>query len=97
MSTGSADEIEEERRLLYVAMTRARDELHLVHPLRFYVRQQHRRGDRHLFSPRSRFLPDEILEHFERTHQARTPVGGDGRAIAAPVRIDVGARLRDMW
>jgi DNA helicase II / ATP-dependent DNA helicase PcrA len=97
MSTGNAEQIEEERRLLYVAMTRARDELHLVHPLRFYVRQQHRHGDRHLFSPRSRFLPDEVLDRFERTHKGRASVGEGAPEGPPPVRIDVGARLRDMF
>ena len=40
LATGSAAEIEEERRLLYVAMTRAKDHLHLLVPQRFYVHQQ---------------------------------------------------------
>lgn len=35
MATGNAAEIEEERRLLYVAMTRARDHLYLIQPHRF--------------------------------------------------------------
>ncbi|RZL08114.1 MAG: ATP-dependent helicase, partial [Rubrivivax sp.] len=38
LGTGSTHELEEERRLLYVAMTRARDELHLLIPQRFFVR-----------------------------------------------------------
>ena len=45
---GSAEEIEEERRLLYVAMTRARHHLQLLVPQRFHVTQQAVRGDRHL-------------------------------------------------
>ncbi len=98
MATGSAEQIEEERRLLYVAMTRARDELHLVHPLRFYVRQQHARGDRHLYAPRSRFLADEVIAGFEQAHEGRAPVGAGAAADAtAGPKIDVGARLRDMW
>ncbi len=44
MSTGTSDEIEEERRLLYVAMTRAKDHLHLMVPQRFYVHQQAAQG-----------------------------------------------------
>ena len=48
MSTGTAEEIEEERRLLYVAMTRARERLQLVVPQRFYVHQQTGMGDRHV-------------------------------------------------
>ena len=66
-----AEQIEEERRLLYVAMTRARDHLHLVQPLRLYVEKQHRHGDRHVYAPRSRFLPDAILDRFERVVRGR--------------------------
>lgn len=96
MACGSPEEIEEERRLLYVAMTRAKDHLHLLQPMRFYVLHQHRHGDRHLYAPRSRFLPDTILSHFE-THTVSAPrIEGDGEDLP-PTRIDVGARLRDMW
>ncbi|MEP6790246.1 MAG: ATP-dependent helicase, partial [Ramlibacter sp.] len=52
MATGTSDEIEEERRLLYVAMTRARDHLHLIVPHRFYVTQQGAGGDRHIYAAR---------------------------------------------
>ena len=57
LGVGTPDQIEEERRLLYVAMTRARDHLHLVQPLRMFVEQQHRHGDRHVYAPRTRFFP----------------------------------------
>jgi DNA helicase-2/ATP-dependent DNA helicase PcrA len=100
LSTGKPEQIEEERRLLYVAMTRARDELHLVHPQRMFIRQQSRHGDRHVYTPRSRFLPDPVLARFERRARARTQLGdGEARRTAggAPVAIDVGAKLRDMW
>jgi DNA helicase-2/ATP-dependent DNA helicase PcrA len=40
MATGTSEELEEERRLLYVAMTRAKEHLHLLVPQRFYVSQQ---------------------------------------------------------
>ena len=46
MATGTSDEIEEERRLLYVAMTRAQDQLAILVPQRFYVHQQRRRWRR---------------------------------------------------
>ncbi len=65
MATGSSDEIEEERRLLYVAMTRARDELTLIVPQRFYVHGQPRGGDRHVLASRSRFIPAKLLPLFE--------------------------------
>ena len=67
MSTGTTEEVEEERRLLYVAMTRARDELRLLVPQRFYVHQQAATGDRHVYASRSRFIPDALTPLFERT------------------------------
>lgn len=96
MATGSPDQIDEERRLLYVAMTRARDHLYLIHPLRFYRRNQHRNGDGHVYTPRTRFLPDEILDRFLRDTSGRDSLSPD-RAAGSHVRVDVGARLRDMW
>ncbi len=65
MATGSAPEIEEERRLLYVAMTRARDRLDLLVPQRFYVHQQARYGDRHVYATLSRFVPPGVATKFE--------------------------------
>jgi DNA helicase-2/ATP-dependent DNA helicase PcrA len=99
MATGKPEQIEEERRLLYVAMTRARDELHLVHPLRMFIRQQSRHGDRHVYTPLTRFLPDEILSRFERVSRGHGAAADDSRPppTAARPAIDVGAKLRDMW
>ena len=57
LATGSSEEIEEERRLLYVAMTRAKDELALIVPQRFYVHGQPKYGDRAVFASRTRFCP----------------------------------------
>ncbi|MBL8324108.1 MAG: ATP-dependent helicase [Rubrivivax sp.] len=74
LATGHAEEIEEERRLLYVAMTRARDELTLWVPQRFYVTQQRALGDRHLYALRTRFIPDELLALFDTSPAA----GGAG-------------------
>jgi len=95
MATDSPEHIEEERRLLYVAMTRARDQLYLVHPLRFFTREQHRHGDRHIYAPRTRFIPDAILGHFERRTHARKHAADPSDPTR--VRVDVGARLRAMW
>src|SRR5215472_10830962 len=65
LATKSSPEIEEERRLLYVAMTRAKDHLHLIVPQRFYAHQQRSGGDRHIYALRTRFIPDAITDHFE--------------------------------
>ena len=99
MAAGSREQIDEERRLLYVAMTRARDELHLIQPLRFYVHGQRRNGDRHVYAPRSRFLPDAILGAFERRAHSNDAVNtaNDSRSGTASSRVDIGAQVRAMW
>jgi DNA helicase-2/ATP-dependent DNA helicase PcrA len=96
LATGTPAEIEEERRLLYVAMTRAKNALAIVHPLRFFIRQQHRHGDRHVFTPRTRFIPDAILDRFARVTPAE-PADGTAPPAASAPRIDIGARLRATW
>lgn len=65
MSTGSGEEIEEERRLLYVALTRAKSYLQVIVPQRFYVTQQRGVGDRHLYAGRTRFIDESTVNHFE--------------------------------
>jgi DNA helicase-2/ATP-dependent DNA helicase PcrA len=96
MATGSAEEIEEERRLLYVAMTRAKDQLMLLLPQRFYTHQQARRGDRHVYAARSRFIPAGILDRFEMRswpEAARTPFAGP----APGATVDLASRMRGRW
>jgi len=88
--------VDEERRLLYVAMTRARQELHLLAPVRFYVTQQAPGGDRYVHGARSRFLTGQVVEKFERAAWPESPAESAGPA-AAGSNIDVAARLRDMW
>jgi DNA helicase-2/ATP-dependent DNA helicase PcrA len=98
MATGTPEEIEEERRLLYVAMTRAKSTLHLIRPLRFFVRQQHRHGDRHIIAPLTRFIPETIFAHFERvTEHDPTLATSDDCPEASAMRFDVGAKLRALW
>ena len=96
MSTGSAEQIEEERRLLYVAMTRAKRHLHLIHPIRFYRTQQQRYGDAHMFAPLTRFIPEPILDRFERQQWPQS-VAGPIVPLPRMSRVDVAARMRDMW
>jgi DNA helicase-2/ATP-dependent DNA helicase PcrA len=95
LGTGSTHELEEERRLLYVAMTRAKDHLTLGLPLRFYVTQQTRNGDRHVYAIRTRFIPGGILDRFEAVSWSPPVIAGETRPTPAP--IDVAASMRAMW
>ena len=96
LATGSSDEIEEERRLLYVAMTRARDELTLIVPQRFYVHGQPKYGDRSVFASRTRFLPPPLLKHFDRRTWPEAEPEPSRPAAEGP-RVDLKARMRAMW
>ena len=97
LATVEIDETEDEyRRLLYVAMTRAKEHLHLVVPNRFYVKQQAQMGDRHMYASRTRFIPERLLPMFERTTWPRAAAAQASTANRAPP-IDIGARMRGMW
>ena len=104
IATGRADEIEEERRLLYVGMTRAKDSLTLWLPQRFHVTQQRHWGEQHLYAPRTRFIGDDMLPHFD----AATLAGAGPAAAALPSSpacmqglaaplIDLSGLLRGTW
>jgi DNA helicase II / ATP-dependent DNA helicase PcrA len=98
LGTGCTADVEEERRLLYVAMTRAKDQLMLTVPQRFYTHQQAARGDKHLYAARTHFIPSGLLKHFEqRTWPVAT--GSDGRSTVhvEDVGVDLSSRMRGMW
>jgi len=97
MATGSSEDIEEERRLLYVAMTRAKDQLMLLIPQRFYVHQQIRRGDRHLYAARTRFIPPGITGQFEVRSWLGPRDGSQAGGARTTATVDIGARMRQMW
>jgi DNA helicase-2/ATP-dependent DNA helicase PcrA len=92
------EEIEEERRLLYVAMTRAKDALDIVIPHRFYVHQQARNGDGYVHASRTRFIPPSVLKHFEQRTWPQLVQGqyAEKSAQQKP-RVDLNARMRAMW
>jgi DNA helicase-2/ATP-dependent DNA helicase PcrA len=97
LGSGTTTEIEEERRLLYVAMTRARDDLHLVVPQRFFTHGQNAQGDRHVYASRTRFIPDGLLGRFEKTAWPEAEPELAARGASQAVRVDVAARMRGMW
>ncbi len=95
-STGRSDQIEEERRLLYVAMTRAKNDLHLIAPLKYYVANQPKNGDRHVYGARSRFLTKAVMAKLD---LITWPEAGDGpnSLASSTARVNVAGKLRDMW
>jgi DNA helicase II / ATP-dependent DNA helicase PcrA len=97
LGAGTTAELEEERRLLYVAMTRAIDTLHLITPHRFFSHGQAAYGDRHVYASRSRFIPGSLLPLFESVTWPIPAAEVARQAVASLVRIDVGARMRGMW
>jgi DNA helicase-2/ATP-dependent DNA helicase PcrA len=97
LGTGSTHELEEERRLLYVAMTRARDDLNLIVPQRFFVTNQHKHGDKHLYAQRTRFIPRTMVGLFEDIMWPPVKPAYIEGLSPAPAKMDIGAQMRGMW
>ncbi len=84
MATGDVATIEEERRLLYVALTRARDALEVYFPLRYY-RRPRGQADTHGYAQLTRFIPSALLQHFDRRSASATR---DDDAVSAVDRAE---------
>jgi DNA helicase-2/ATP-dependent DNA helicase PcrA len=92
LATGSEAETEEERRLLYVGMTRAKHHLALMVPQRFHVTQQAKYGDRHLYGALTRFITPELRHLFDDTIAASA--AGEAAVPMVAVQVDLAARVR---
>ena len=97
MATGDAATIEEERRLLYVAMTRARDRMEIYFPLRYY-RRPRGRDDAHGYAQPTRFIPEDIRRHFDSIAPASRAASedADGRGVRSG-HVAVDAELQKLW
>lgn len=96
-ATGKPEMIEEERRLLYVAMTRAKQSLSLIAPLRYHVTQQRKDGDKHVYGARSRFMTDSLMATLDKRFAGRSDAKSSAFKVRSERQIDVAARMRDMW
>jgi DNA helicase-2/ATP-dependent DNA helicase PcrA len=97
LGAGSSAELEEERRLLYVAMTRAKDELHVITPQRFYHTQQSKGGDKHVYAIRSRFIPEYVAAKFQQVAWSQEAAPGAGGVSGPLPKIDLAARARSRF
>ncbi|MEM8940816.1 MAG: ATP-dependent helicase [Pseudomonadota bacterium] len=96
-ATGDPAKTEEERRLTYVAMTRAKTQLHMLAPLKFYTPEQPKYGGRHVYGTRSRFFTDAMMPLYEESvwPPAFDPVGV---GLAPPkARVDIAEKLLSGW
>ena len=105
MATGNLEEIEEERRLFYVALTRAKDWLYVCYPLRYYSYPR-TFSDVHGYAQLTRFLPVETRRFFEQrlaseTAGARLPEATDGDGVqdlgGSVTTADIRRRLKDLF
>jgi DNA helicase-2/ATP-dependent DNA helicase PcrA len=96
MATGSVAEIEEERRLFYVACTRAKDWLYVCFPLRYYTSPWNH-TDAHGYAQLTRFVAEGCRDVFRDeaggTRSAEYDQPADPVASGASIR----ERLRSMW
>jgi DNA helicase-2/ATP-dependent DNA helicase PcrA len=95
-SAGKPEMLEEERRLLYVAMTRACNELHLCAPLKFGETKRAKSGDADVAGGKSRFLTDKLLDSCERT-TFRSIRAVNNLVAGETATVDVASQLKEMW
>lgn len=96
-ATGKPKMIEEERRLMYVAMTRAKQSLTLIAPLRFHVTQQRKDGDKHVYGARSRFVNEPLLATMQQCWHGRSEASAQRRLPQSDRQLDVASHMREMW
>ncbi len=94
MAVADQEGIDEERRLLYVAMTRAKDRLYLYFPLRYY-HTKHARGDGHTYAQLSRYLTKPVQSFFEHRSSGKDDFGEGEAVIGCVDRVD--DLLRGLW
>jgi len=99
MATGDDQQIEEELRLFYVALTRAKSHLYVCHPQRYYHANRGGFTDRHSFAQLTRFLPPLVRGHFQASRAAphdagESPPGALGSALTSR---QIRSQIQALW
>ena len=95
-ATGNKALMEEERRLLNVAMTRPKNRLVLVNPLKYFVPQQAKYGDNHVYGAKSRFLTQNVMQYIDSDIYGTSPAHSE-KLKRSNIKVDVKSRLRAAW
>ena len=96
MATGTPEEIDEERRLFYVACTRAKNHLYVAHPLRYYT-QSYGRSDTHGYAQRTRFLAPSVMPHFVEVQAVPGSISDDDAPLPRTTSSSIRAGMRSLW
>ena len=94
---GDKRAVEEERRLLNVAITRAKNELHLMQPLKYWVPEQQQYGDKHVYGAKSRFLTEKLCTLLEPIHYPRHDCSQAQKKLAAKMITDIKKTVLGIW
>jgi DNA helicase-2/ATP-dependent DNA helicase PcrA len=97
LATGNAQQIDEELRLFYVALTRAKQALQVYSPLRYYHSYGGRSGDRHSYAQLTRFLTADVKNHFDCRAVIATRDDAVDSSAAGSAHKDIRRRIRAMW
>jgi len=98
MATRNDEEIEEELRLFYVALTRAKNHLCVCHPLRYYHAARGPRTDKHSFAQLTRFIPNDVKSHFDCSNANEWDDEQDDVEVGfAPPARRIRSQIQSMW
>ena len=89
--------LEEERRLLYVALTRAQQNLHLLQPLKYWIPEQQRFGGKHVYGAKSRFLTESVLAHVQQISYPERQITEADREVGQVVLADIKRQIASQW
>ena len=100
MATKDSEGVEEERRLFYVALTRAKNWLYVLCPLRYYHSYRPGINDHFGLAQRTRFLPEPVLKYFDR--QITRGVSGQEDDAAGSLHLGltskaIRGRMKGLW